>query len=622
MFVLKILRPSRSDTSDGSSKASDTRQIAPVSTADRDRILADVLKQVGSVGAIPAELASVLQVAVVNLIDPELSQLARARRTATGADDSRAFARELGRVLQGLVSQWVGPGQGGAKETGVLALTVPVIDLVGDARALVQDVVETALGWHGEDGARWGSGIAKRIVKRLCEASRLSEEEARQRPRRLKWPKDSDLTGRELVERYLAGTELGELLLAGVTVRVSDRARMENMLIVGGSGAGKSQLLEFLMAHDLARPQADKVGLVVIDSQSDMINRLKRLRCIKDRLLLVDASDVADHPISANLFDLGSSHSGSSSGSEAELARTARLQLVDYVMQGLMGEELSLAQATTIRMLSLLMMSIPGATIRTLRECVEEPRTFASHIDTLPETPREFFKSEFMSKGFGVTRKAISRRIYGVLTNSAFERMFSSPRNKLDLGRAMSEGRVVLVNTSRAVLGEECKVLGRYIIALCVSAALERARIPQEQRRKAFLVIDEAGDYTQGDASIGQLLVQARKFNVGTTLAVQSLAQLGVCLRALAMTNTAVKCASRVSSSDAKALAAEMRTSETFILAQQKTTTEARFATYVGNLTPQAVTWRIPLGTLDREPRMSDAEFAAVLARNRKELCG
>ena len=74
--------------------------------------------------------------------------------------------------------------------------------------------------------------------------------------------------------------------------------------------------------------------------------------------------------------------------------------------------------------------------------------------------------------------------------------MFSNPRNKLDLKTTLDGGKIILVNTAKDVLKDEASsFFGRYIIALVMQAAFERAAQPEHQRWPAFLYIDEASEY-------------------------------------------------------------------------------------------------------------------------------
>ncbi len=217
------------------------------------------------------------------------------------------------------------------------------------------------------------------------------------------------------------------------------------------------------------------------------------------------------------------------------------------------------------------------------------------------------------------TRKQVLRRLYDLLSNPTFERMFSHPRNALDMKQVLDEGRIVLVNTAKDVLKSEASAtFGRFVIALILQAALERAADPIASRRPAFVYVDEAADYF--DDNIDTLLIQARKYKVGLTVAHQFLDQLTPALRASVMTNPAIRFAGGVSDKDARALAADMRTTSSFLMGTRKRTQETEFACFIRNHTASAVSLSVPLGRAEREPKMSAADFAWLRDRVRGEV--
>jgi hypothetical protein len=269
-----------------------------------------------------------------------------------------------------------------------------------------------------------------------------------------------------------------------------------------------------------------------------------------------------------------------------------------------------------------LLLTIPGATIHTLRQLMEDQSLsidkspFHDAIAQHDDSARAFFEAHFFTKAFADTKRQIARRIYDFIRNKTFERMFSSPVNKLDMFEAMNSGAIVLVNTSKALLKSAASALfGRYMIALTLRAAFERVAIPPDQRRPAFLIIDEAADYF--DANVDALLTQVRKFKLGLVLAHQYLDQLDGGLRASFAANTAIKFAGGVSDKDARSLAPDMSCKADFITAQQKHSDRTAFATYIPNLTPTALSLSVPFGTLDRSPQMAPASHVALRQRNR-----
>jgi hypothetical protein len=112
-------------------------------------------------------------------------------------------------------------------------------------------------------------------------------------------------------------------------------------------------------------------------------------------------------------------------------------------------------------------------------------------------------------------------------------------------------------------------------------------------------------------------LAQARKFNLGVLFAHQHMDQLSPALRSAVAANTSIKMAGGVSDHDARALAADMRTSTDFIGATRKRASSTEFACYVRNLTGTAVRLTVPFGTIEDAPRMNKEAHARMIAANR-----
>lgn len=607
--------------------AGDARRLAEARNRaglDAGRITAAVLAGLGEALEGKERLRPVVEGAVGAWVKGELSFVDRQSKpegvVATFYEEAEARSRRFAGRASTILSELIDRVVLEEGSVGVLEIEVPLAGLMRDVNGLVQTIVKQIAGLHfdGSD-LELGAGHAKAVVDRLCRVSGLSLEEAKAKPHRLKWPEASSLESVALVNAYLGETALGALLLAPISVVISDKVRVEHCIITGGAGSGKTQILQHFITRDLDRPKGKEVGLVVIDSQGDLIRNITGLKCFAgaDRLLVIDPSDV-EYPVGLNIFNLGGVSLVDLSARDREQALASTTQLYEYVIGGLFGSEMSQKQLVVFRFLIRLMLSIDGATIHTLRQCLEEPQAFIDPMMRLGETAKQFFLKEFLDRQFGETRKQILRRLYGVLQNPSFERMFASTENRLDMYQALNEGRVVLCNTNREFLQDECRVFGRYCIAVALKAAFDRARLPLEQRRTSFLYVDEASDYF--DPTVGQLLAQARKYRLGVVLAHQALDQMSDELRAIVMANTSIKMVGGTSAKDARYYSSEMRTSPEFILHQEKQGNATRFATFVRNITPTAVSWRLPFFTMENMPRMSEAESSAFVDRNRAEL--
>lgn len=463
------------------------------------------------------------------------------------------------------------------------------------------------------------AGIRDQFERNLVTASGLSFEEARRRPGAIVRPGQSKLPPLQIVSNYLYGTAFDRLFSLTLPFSIPEQARFEHMHIVAGSGHGKTQTLQHLILADLRR--TDAPGLVIIDSQGDMIRKISKLATfdgpLRDKLIIIDPRDV-EHPPALNMFDVNLERISRYGTADREQILNGVIELYEYFFGSLLGAELTQKQTLIFRYLARLMIHIPAATIRTLIELMDSTKPYQHIIDAMPESTQMFFNKEFGDRSYTETKTQIKRRLYGIIENQTFERMFSAPKNKIDIPTALNEGKIVLVNTAKDFLKGGSSILGRYFIALTLQAALERAAIPEHQRRPAFLYIDEAAEYF--DNNIDNLLNQARKYKLGMVMAHQYLDQLAGGLRASIASNTSIKLAGGVSDRDARSIAPDMRTTPTFILEQRKGSAETHFACYVRNATASALSLTIPFGTMEKEQSMTDEAYRKLLEDNRSRV--
>lgn len=142
-------------------------------------------------------------------------------------------------------------------------------------------------------------------------------------------------------------------------------ARFEHTHIAGGSGHGKTQLLQQLILFDLDRVKAGEASLIVIDSQGDMLGHIRSLSTVgemADRLILIDPIIDIRNPPALNLFDLGLERVERYTEVEREKLINGAIALYEYVFSALLGAELTNRQGVIFRYLARLMMTVPGRT--------------------------------------------------------------------------------------------------------------------------------------------------------------------------------------------------------------------------------------------------------------------
>jgi len=201
----------------------------------------------------------------------------------------------------------------------------------------------------------------------------------------------------------------------------------------------------------------------------------------------------------------------------------------------------------------------------------------------------------------------VARRLWGILENQTFERMFSHPKNKLDLFGEINSGKVILINTAKELLKQQgAEIFGRFFVAMIAQCAQERATVDASKRLPTYVYIDECQDYL--DQNVALILEQARKFNIGMVLAHQYIGQLSPKLQESFGANTSIKFAGGVSDKDARGFANMMRTTPDFIERRPK----GEFAAFIRNVTPSAISVRVPFGFLEARERMTSEEWQDV----------
>ena len=410
----------------------------------------------------------------------------------------------VGTALQGLPSF----------HEGGVACETELVDIKADVAEAVELIVEIVIGDYSNELTNAGflGTLCQRLFRNVMSASGLTEAEWRQNKKRpLMVPtKQRGASPRDLVELYLQGTPIADLFKLSWPVSIPQSARFEHHWIVAGSGHGKTQTLQYLIAQDFDRVAAGEASVIVIDSQGDLIKTISGLKAfaeggaLENRLCLIDPTDI-EYPVALNLFDVSIDRISAYSPLDRERLINSVLELYDFVLGSLLSAEFTQKQGIIFRYIMRLMLHIPDSNIQTLRQLMEPGASerFKPYIAQLTGTARAFFENEFNSKQFEETKRQVARRLYGILENQTFERMFSHPRNKLDLFKEMNAGRVILINTAKELLKQTgTEILGRFFIAMIAQAAQERAVLPKGKRLPCFVYIDECQDYVDANVAL------------------------------------------------------------------------------------------------------------------------
>jgi hypothetical protein len=385
--------------------------------------------------------------------------------------------------------------------------------------------------------------------------------------------------------------------------------------VLGGSGHGKSILIEQLIAYDME--SEDPPSIVLIEPHSDLVRKIMRspLGAAKN-VIHFDPRDTA-FPIALNPLAVNRERLEKYDETTREQVTAGVIQTFGYLWNGLTNLTLTGKQDVFFRYVTRLLLTIPevraeNATILDMLKLMKDSRQYEDVISALPPVPQDFFRTDFNQKTFEGTKEQVRYRIQAIIENPTMERLFTAPASKVDFFTELNRGSLILVDTAKDFLKESHAIFGKLMISLILQAVLERSAIAPDDRKPTFLMVDEAGSFFS--QNIDDLLVEARKYRCGLLLAHQHLDQASSALRASLAANTAIKFAGGLSVADASTMSREMRTDSDFILSQP----ERQFAAFIRGVTPQALSIPIELPKEDR--RLTDAEYETVIASNRERI--
>jgi len=421
-------------------------------------------------------------------------------------------------------------------------------------------------------------------------------------------------TAQEVVEAYWRGTPFLELFADAVPFRLSQQLRYEHGVIVAGTGGGKTQLLEALVLADL--DEEDPPGVIVIDSKGEMVERIAHLALfhpdhgrLKGRLIIINHTDKP----ALNLFDVDP---------EAVEHRFNQIEsLMKYFFGSLFDSKTSDQMDTLLIPLLHIVLRKKGATLRTLVELVRNPRAYPEMLDQIPPDCKDFILNDFKDSFYANTKSALITRLSRLAQDTSLGAMFTTPYNSVDLGKALNDGKIVLVNTDAEGLVDRSPTFGRYFIAQAYNAGLSRGSRQGQKRRPIHIYIDECEPYL--DEKIEKMLTTIRSYGVGVMMAFQGQWQMAGYERVI-QGNTSIKILGHLrDDADAKMFAGNMGTTVEFLKAQHKDPSEPPQYGDFGCFTTElrrTVSIRVPFYQLDRRKQMSESAYLRMTENNRERV--
>ena len=323
------------------------------------------------------------------------------------------------------------------------------------------------------------------------------------------------------------------------------RDRSRHVYIIGQTGAGKSGLLELMALSDVFYNQ----GYCIIDPHGDFaIDNLKFVPASRIRdVVYFNPADTA-FPVAFNPLEVTDPSRKPNICSE-----------VIGVLKRMFGDSWGPRLEHILRYTLLALLDRPEATLLDISRLLTDKEFRKETLDYCKDvTVLQFWKHEFgqwNEKQVNESIAPVLNKVGAFTANPIIRNIVGQPKSSFDIRKIMDEGKILVVNLSKGLIGEDnAGILGSFLVTKVQLAAMSRSDIARvEDRRPFYLYVDEFQNFATDSFAV--ILSEARKYGLNLTVANQYVAQMTDTVRDAVFGNVGTTISFRVSPEDAPILA-------------------------------------------------------------------
>ena len=323
------------------------------------------------------------------------------------------------------------------------------------------------------------------------------------------------------------------------------RDRSRHVYIIGQTGAGKSGMLELLALSDVFYNQ----GYCIIDPHGDFaIDNLRFVpeSRVKD-VIYFNPADTA-FPVAFNPLEV------------TDPARKPNIcSEVIGVLKRMFGDSWGPRLEHILRYTLLALLDRPSATLLDISRLLTDKDFRKETLEYCKDvTVLQFWKHEFgqwNDKQVNESIAPVLNKVGAFTANPIIRNIIGQPKSSFNIRKIMDEGKILVVNLSKGLIGEDnAGILGAFLVTKVQLAAMSRSDIPDvKDRRPFYLYVDEFQNFAT--ESFAVILSEARKYGLNLTVANQYVSQMTEQVRDAVFGNVGTTISFRVSADDAPILA-------------------------------------------------------------------
>jgi len=327
-------------------------------------------------------------------------------------------------------------------------------------------------------------------------------------------------------------------------IKLKDRNR--HMYIIGKSGTGKSTLLVNMTIDDIR----ERRGTAVIDPHGDYVNTvLEYIPSYRANDVIVFDPGDRDFPIAINMLEV-------KDPKYKVVVASGVVGIFKKIFGNSWGPRLEYWLSSAIMAL----LDYPDATLMMVPRMFTE-KTFRNKVIEKVQDPliknrwlNEYNKLDQRQQN--ETISPILNKVGQFLSSPVIRNIVGQPKSSIDFRKVMDEEKILLVKLAKGIIGEDnAALLGAMIITQIQLASMTRADIPEEERKRFYLYVDEFQNFAT--ESFQTILSESRKYRLSLTLANQYMDQLIPEVRDAIFGNVNTIISFRVGGADAEILEKE-----------------------------------------------------------------
>jgi CxxC-x17-CxxC domain-containing protein len=291
--------------------------------------------------------------------------------------------------------------------------------------------------------------------------------------------------------------------------------RRQHMYIIGKTGTGKSALLNNLIVQDIMNGE----GVAVVDPHGELVESILE-KIPENRLEDVIYFNPADpdYHIGFNVLELPDSK-------YKHLVASGLMGIFTKIWSNVWSARMEYIMNNAI----LALLDTPNSTLMgVLRILVD--KDFRQQVVANVQDPvvRAFWIHEYEAWQDKFRNEAIApiqNKVGQFLSTAMVRNIVGQSKSTVDIFDVMNSGKIFLVNVSKGRIGEDnSSLLGAMLITKMQLAAMERVRIPEDERVDFYLYVDEFQNFATD--SFAGVLSEARKYRLNLIVAHQYIGQL------------------------------------------------------------------------------------------------